>query len=336
MHGILAESINIARYALSVIFQNRFAKIAFILFFLLYIVSEVALYSPRTMISLKAETESLDFITTNSQASTLWFEKIFDKIENICLENLAVIVSNGTKINYSRQHREKLTVSIDGQMAITSGQDQTGKRTEFVRLVADPLHKTCPVDGIIRLPIGGLLTVGTDLSFPSQQGEASLLLLSGEVSVFGRATSSIFGVIPLNWGPFEQDALYFVQKLDLPAGSKIQGVGITASNESRWWGYSDVDLRGESKSINLNATTNAHALEVYTPAPYWASTAKDAPSRPDVVALSMSARLSGDPNMLWLYGLVVLLSTIFGGIGAMLPLADSGKFGSHSDKRKEV
>ncbi len=212
--------------------------------------------------------------------------------------------------------------------------NETAEPPYNYKLASIPVVAGCNRVDRIRLPVNGIAVFGDDLKHVTQSNASPPLLLSGRMMVFGRATSKFGNVFRLDFGPFQEYGLYFAQEFAIPGGARIgampvnmptsvsasdasgnQGQGAEASKDTdaliaHWYGFADIVFKSdEADAISIAASSNASKVGIYLPVPFRTDDAQGG-SRADIISLSLLARLTGDPNLMWIYGLMLLLISI--------------------------
>lgn len=276
-----------------------------------------SLGEPDTMLSASLHTEVASIEVVNPPASAIALPAA-TLLPNeagespVCLKRLLVEPAAGARVNYVRPRGGALTVEIDGPVQWGTASDAPKARRDGRTRFEVSKEGSCAAGERVRLPIDGVAVFGEDQLEVTSGDALRLALLSGRLALYGRS------IVGFDLGPLKAKALYFAQEMPLPGGSRIaaarkgEGHGAAADGPSNWYGLADVDLGAQGPgAITVEASTNARLLELYPPAPFWSARGSHG-SRPDVVSLSLVARLTGDPNLLWLYGLAALVGTALG------------------------
>jgi hypothetical protein len=286
----------------------------------------------NTMLAASVQTEVIEIQVVNPAAATIALPRARLAEQNQCFENVLIRPAAKTKLQYSRTRHGPLVLVVDGKAEWTHGAPDSPRLSasslEFdVRDApeppccpgaAKPEPPPCNAGPRVRLPVNGTVTIGSDLPEVRDARDRQLALLGGKLLLYGRAVGDLFG-LPLRFGPLEPGALYFSQDFPLPGGSRIASARLESqagdergAENSRWYGFADISFaEGDHGAITVEASTNARFVELYTPAPYRSASGGDA-YRPDTISLSLGARLTGDPNLLWIYGLVAVFATLLG------------------------
>lgn len=276
---------------------------------------------PNTMLAASVETEVIEINVINPAASAFVLPRARLAGQGRCFEGVLVRPEAGSRLQYSRSRHGPLVVNVNGKAAWSHagnrGAYEPATSLEFEVWVDKEDGATCNARPHVRLPIQGTVNIGSDLPEVHRADDRQLTLLSGKLLLYGRAVGDLFA-IPLTFGPLKPGALYFSQEFPLPGGSRIasarlknEGGGGEAEG-SRWYGFADIaDSADGAGAIAVQASTNARYVELYTPAPYRSETGDDS-YRADTISLSLGARLTGDPNLLWIYGLVAVFTTLLG------------------------
>jgi len=276
-----------------------------------------------------------EVVNAPASAFTLEIAELVD--QKSCHRAILVRPELGSRVIYARPRGGDLFVTVLGPASWTDeslrSADRAVRTDELAFRVSDGRHSrsgNCRAGVRVRLPIQGLATFGEDLREIRGVDAEQLVLLSGKLMLYGRAIPRF--LLPLDSGPFRANALYLAQEISVPGGSRIASVASgrggagsarsakvvgekrhkaetnRKSVDARWYGFADVvfgDDGGNVAAIVVEAATNAREVELYLPAPFDADASAEG-NKPDVISLSLSARLAGDPNLLWLYGVVLL------------------------------
>jgi hypothetical protein len=274
---------------------------------------------PHTMVSATVNTEYASTRVVSPQDGA--FRLAAARIDDTCVRDVFIEPATGAVVALTRPAKGELVVDVIGDSAWHSPYHQNDARQtreRHLRLVVSN-DCDCASGRSVRLPFKGLATIGADLQEVTSDFEKpQLALLSGQLAIYGRS------IIDLNFGPFQARALYLSQTLPVPAGSRIAAArrdkpssaaaGPAAKYEgdiSPWYGFVDADFDAEGSSgLTVEASTNARFVEIYPPAPFRIEGEVHG-SRPDVVSLSLAARLSGDPNLVWLLGVLTVVGGLF-------------------------
>jgi hypothetical protein len=157
-----------------------------------------------------------------------------------------------------------------------------------------------------------------------------LPVLSGQLTIYGRAVSSIIGI------PLERleritlvppHSLYVADTVAIPAGSQI-GRALSPSIDgklalARWWGFADIDMTptgNSERGILVEASTNASTLEVLPPAPPDLLSGFREVDAVDTISLTLGAQLAGDPNLRWLLAITGGVVATGGALASVLAI----------------
>jgi hypothetical protein len=275
---------------------------------------------PSTTVSVALLTETLEMVTVNPRQGRILLEHA--RVNDYgCVRNVVLSPGQGSRVYYSRPRHQALQIVISGDSLIeytpaaqSNIKERRSERSTSIRaVIADAGTEKCeenmPVG--VRLPVHGLVRYGTEFA-PFSDATPSLQLLSGKVSVFSRATDSLVG-IPLSVAPFVPNALYGTAPIEIPGGSVLEGADNSArgstGDATPWYGFADVGFTtSDPGAIQVAASTNARRIKLHPPNPV--ANEERTGVQPDVIALSMVARLGGDPNLLWLYSVVACLAAL--------------------------
>lgn len=273
--------------------------------------------APNTMLSASVHTEVVELQVVNTAASTFALSRGRLESSNACHESIVVKPEVGALVTYARPGKGTLTVSVYGPAVwYDAARRQNGQVFQSADNLAFELRDRekegvipCPPEGRVRLPVQGVVTFGSDLAEIRDATTQQVALLSGKLTLYGRAMPKLLGV-PLDFGPLKADALYFSREIPVPGGSRIATATrhpsdhADTNSDARWFGFADVVFgEGGPGAMTVEASTNARFVELYTPAPFHRE-AGGGGYRPDIISLSLGARLTGDPNLLWIYGLI--------------------------------
>lgn len=276
------------------------------------------LEEPRTLLYFSGKSEIVALEVVDPLRATLVLERVRDEGSRRCLEALAVTPATGSRLQYVRRGARPVEIAMALQPgSIVREGDAARRLAEPLTLLlsAGPAVEACTMPGPVRLPAHGFLRIGQLAGVTAADAvEATPLLLQARLQVYGRAVSSLFG-LPLVFAPFAPGSLYAVQELHLPGGSQVgpawSGVADGPSRDRRavWTGFVDAVSADDGQALDIEATSNTREVAVFLPSPPSGDGA-DADA-PDVVSLTLGARLLGDPNLRWLYGLVTVIVLLF-------------------------
>lgn len=274
---------------------------------------------PHTMVSATVVTEFARIHVVSPQDGA--FRLAAASIDEQCVADVFVEPAAGTIVDLTRPGKDELVIDVVGRSAWHGKHHRDDARQtqpRHLKLVVGN-GPDCPAGRSVRLPVKGLVTFGVDLQeVPEDFALPQLALLSGELAVYGRS------IVDLNFGPFQARTLYLSQILPIPPGSRIAAArhkrpsasGADAAQHpddgsTPWYGFADVHFWDDGPpGLAIEASTNARYVELYPPAPFRVE-GEVRGDRPDVVALSLAARLTGDPNLLWLLGSLTVATGLF-------------------------
>ncbi len=278
------------------------------------------LESPRTLLYFSGKTEIVELEVVDPQRSTLVLERAQDLNRERCAEALSITPAVGSRLQYTRRGSRPVAIAMELGAGSIVREGDTSRRlaeTQALLLSAGPTVEACSMPGPVRLPAHGFLRIGQLAGvLTDDAAEPPALLLQARLQVFGRAVSSLFGV-PLSFAPFAPGALYAVQELQLPGGTQVGPAwsaaadGQSQDRRAVWTGFVDAGTGDSGQALDIQSTSNTREVAVFLPSPPAGGGAEAA--APDVVSLTLGARLLGDPNLRWLYGfvtVVVLLLTL--------------------------
>lgn len=299
---------------------SRIAKAFFVFFALLLATTIITLPAPSPVISLSAQTETLEVQILNRDEGAFHLETGRLGSEQACLEEITVRPEPGSTVFYTRTGANELIIFVEGSSSY-SGMDTSGVQTsqtqfENLLITTGRAELDCRAPDSVRLPVNGLLSVGL-LASESYASETPFLLLQAEAVVHARAVDrAFFGLVPISWFewllPVEAGGIFEVGRLAIPAGSRVQSFhGGQDTVSGRWWGFADINF-AQSDTIKVHASANTDHLLIFAPAPRTIGSGSGPASlEPDVLSVAALARLTGDPNLQWLYILGGALSAIF-------------------------
>jgi hypothetical protein len=275
---------------------------------------------PITTLAIELKTEVASIIVADPNASAFRLPHAVLEGEVACRHRVEVFPERGSKLTYSRFQRGELRIEIDGLSSIefaTSPTKSAPRKRASLGTSAEMTVNKGKCGGAeltgVRLPFQGIPKFGETQRRigPTSDPEATLLL-SGELSVYARAVP-----LSLSAGPFRRDALYLAHQMSIPAGSVIQSARNTDGPQARWVGFADVSFRDDDPgALEVFAATNTARMQIHMPVP---NVISDKPSEPEEIALSLMARLAGDPNLQVVYGVLlaftVLISTYAAYVG---------------------
>jgi hypothetical protein len=282
---------------------------------------------PLTMVAASARAETLDIQVHNPDEASFVLPRARIGQYGPCRANVTVQPDQGSTVNYTRPVGAPLVVAVKGRSSWRNRTMLLGQKTrpgDVAVFWVDPHDRTCAGAGYVRLPIAGALTVGT-LSASGGGGDRPMPILSGDLKVYGRAVDSLFfGIVPLGWlqrltnaGP---GTLYVAESIMLPPGSQL-GHAFTDVSDippfARWWGFVDANMSdgGTDRGMWIEASTNASTLELIAPAPRplaGRSSHGANVGEPDIISLTLAARLVGDPNLRWLFAIISFIIVVIG------------------------
>jgi len=285
------------------------------LLILLFLIA-LSLPNPSTLMSVDAYIETIDIEVTHPAGSVIYLENAYHERRRECVSNITVYPAKGAIVTYTRITNGPLYVSVRGEMIESFEGLNTSHSNSLSRFIIDNRSDDCKPNALVRLPANGVVSIGQEAIFGADT--TSPMFLEGTISVYNRSLSMLFGVLPLDWGPFEANALYLAEQFSVPSGSRLQYAKSVSGEEARWWGFVDVNFEQyASQSLQFRASSNALSIQLFAPAPSEAlkpNTRVSATENPELISMSFGSRLAGDPNLRWLYGIVV-------GIGFTVSLA---------------
>jgi hypothetical protein len=278
---------------------------------------------PLTMVAASVRAETLDITVANPDEASFGLRRARLGQHGACKDDIVIRPAQGAKVNYTRAIGGPLVLAVKGRSSWRDRRSAHGNPAVVAEFWVDPNDRGCATAGHIRLPIAGALTVGT-AGPGGALSESPMPVLAGELKIYGRAVDSILGgLVSLRWleklTNAEPSTLYVAETIALPAGSHL-GQAFTGapdvSPRAQWWGFTDADLTSAGQSdrgLWIEASTNASTLKLVAPAPRGAADGAVAVvDSPDVVSLTLAARLVGDPNLRWIFAIVSFIVVLVG------------------------
>jgi len=289
---------------------SRYIRFWVVLSIVFGIIGLASLPKPNVLVaaSIQTETVEITILRPDSPSIILPVGLLETVGDPTCLNDLVVSPSQDSKVYYSK-NSQGLFIALEGQFSWRSADGRSGSAV-FGNVSITKNNEICSYALPIRLPISGLLNIGTVAGTGSGDDEVPLVILKGSLDIYGRATDRIFG-IPVSlfssFLPMEPDRLYLADQIKIPAGSKL------ASNSAIWGGFVDVLWGASNRGLYLEASTNARTLQIEAPAPRVSSNNDIRENqKADVISLTFGARLSNDPNIRWVFAAVSFLFLILG------------------------
>jgi len=290
----------------------------FVLLVLAGLLAAVSVDAPRTLVYFSGRTEIVTLTVVDPLRSLVQLPVAFDLDAGACRKDVAIRPAAGSTLRYERPRGGALLVLVDAAkntVLVTDGVRSVLDAPTLLRFRASSRQDGCKATSRLRLPANGYLTVGRLYGQqPANDEPVPLVMLGGKLQVYGRAISSLLWV-PLSTAPFAPAALYPVEEIQLPGGSELSRALAKeletgpAAERTSWTGYADVNEADDSEALDIEATTNARAVELFLPSPRTLHGVGGA--EPDRVSLSLGARVLGDPNLRWLAGIVAVLAALW-------------------------
>lgn len=289
---------------------SGYTRFWIILSVILGVVGLASLPKPNVLVAASVQTETLEMTVSRSDGTSIFLPtarlEVGDDIE--CHTDLIVSPHQNTKVYYSRESAS-LSIAIDGNFSWRS-KDKRAGADEFAIISVSNDFDTCSSSLPIRLPISGLMNIGTVAAAVSGDDATPLVILNGNLDIYGRAADRIFGIpvsVFSSFLPMEPDRLYLADQIKIPAGSSL------ASGTAHWGGFADVLWGQSNRGLRLEASTNARTLQLQAPAPRVSSNGDTLENqKADVISLTFGARLNKDPNIRWVFAAVSFLCLILG------------------------
>lgn len=320
--------------------ELRLAAWGFVLL-VIVLVLLVALTPPRplTLVAASVRAETLKLTVYNPDEAS--FRVPAARVDRACVRNAIVRPDQGDTVTYTREVGGPLVIRVEGRVSWRSRTALLGKSGQGAYVRLDPADRACFAPAHVRLPVAGAMTIGL-VGAGDAADESSMPVLSGQLTVYGRAVASVLGVSLQRLERLtlaQPQSLYLAETIALPAGSQI-GRAFSGSRSgpeiARWWGFVDADLTpggASERGLLIEASTNASALEILPPAPRVPSgETPPAASVADVITLTLGAQLAGDPNLRWLFGLagglIAVVSVLANVLTVVLPMYQTRPPGS--------
>ncbi|MFC6199594.1 hypothetical protein [Ponticaulis profundi] len=296
---------------LSAIRRNKFALMLIAVVLLVMF----GLPSPRTFVALEAQTESLSYQPISTATSSfilpgaaVWIDEVdadwTTTTEPECVpERVLITPFSGARVALYQTGDVLKIVVTGGASFVTETDEMEISTTSPVHFTVDT--SSCSVSETLKFPIHGALNVGDDVQSASSFDYHPQTLRGGELTVYGRAIEKIW-FLPLRFEPFQPGALYLVDKFELPPNSQI----LVPSDQTKqkrtstdWWGYAE--WSSASSTLSVGAASNTESIQISNPALDFSK--GDAESTSDTLSLTLVARLIGDPNLRYIYGIILVL-----------------------------
>lgn len=275
--------------------------------------------TPVTALSVDLQTEIAAVTVKNRDAMRFFLAHAAVEGGPDCLSDLIVTPHAGQRVTYVRHGNGPLLIRLEGASTWQYG-DDTGRQPEtrtgpMEIEVGGPACTKYPTPPV-RLPIMGAADFGESVRHVVEPNDRSAAVLSGQLIVYGRALPDLYG-IPLNWGPFRRNALYLVSQLPVPGGSIVAAGGGAErprgepdTDTPAWSGHADITWSGgDAPAMRVLATVNTEEVRLYLPGPRVVATG-DNFTDADAIPLSLLARLTGDPNLQFIYSALVVCATV--------------------------
>lgn len=277
---------------------------------ILGVVGLASLPKPNVLVAASIQTETLEITVSHPDSAAIMLPiGEFEIEDNVtCFQDLVLSPHQDTRVYYSRTD-SVLSIVIDGPFNWISGDGVSGSERFGIVTVSDK-NTNCEASSSIRLPVSGLMNIGTVAGVSSGDDQTPLVILDGNLDIYGRAADRIFWV-PVSvfslFLPMEPDRLYLADQIKVPAGSNL------ASESAYWGGFVDILWGNSERGLLLEASTNARTLQLQAPAPRVSSNNNILENqKADVISLTFGARLNNDPNIRWVFATVSFLCLILG------------------------
>ncbi len=332
-------------YLLFVAFRNRsnqYKSLGLTTLILLFcFLVAVSLPIPSAMVSIESLTETIEIEVVDDEAARINLPIAWNDIELRCEKYLSLVPKSGAKAQYSRAIGKPLYINLLGNWKVYSNGEFLHQSEEFLSYRIGGKEDECSSPSHIRLPANGKLTTGSEnISAPSDE---TLVSLENTLTIYGRSIDRFLFVFPLNWGPFKPNALYLVEELTLPGGSRVTNAKSTEQASSIWWGIVDISLTDPlGQAMLMKATTNSISVDVFSPSPSktFGGSGRSSSRQgtaftqsPDQVSFSLGTRLLQDPNLRWLYAVTTLLIIVYQLSGSVLRRGSPQPPASHTPQQ---
>lgn len=300
-----------------VILKGGFWLMVGLISFLLLLV--MTLEEPSVLVAAELETESVEVRVRNPDQMIIELPRATADLqgEETCAEAIRFSVAQHSSIYMTAMPDGSAVIATGGPTRWTS-QTIAGEivEEEGAYFVVSAAEGDCSWSGRLRLPISGELTAGMTAAGDLAPSELRTLL-SGQLKIYGRASETIFGIIPLSllagFTPLEPGKLFNAGSFDIPAGSRLEG------GNARFWGFADLEITTDGDPvIHVHASTNARELSIFAPAPRFARGGSEQSAstlKADTLSMTFGTRLANDPN---LHVVFAGLSAIFLILGLLL------------------
>jgi len=283
----------------------------------------VASFTPSdTMISFQGRTDVMTIGVSASDPASFGLSQALNTTDGRCLSDVLIRPAVGTEVTYQADRSGLLSVFVRSGVLLTDTQSPPHPISNLELLVS--ATGGCASGKDVRLPANGALRIGSIFRVVTSDDHRLPALRDGMLRVHGRSLRRLAG-IPLSWGPFAEASLYQAGELVVPMGSVVEPALASDGLATDWRGYADAPITSDpSSGILVSAATDAKAVPVLLPKPY-AGTARGqcagvqwepGSSRPECVTLGLGRKLTLDPSLRLLYGLIVALGA-FGGAMAV-------------------
>jgi hypothetical protein len=289
----------------------------------------------RTLIAVTANTEVLEVVTFDGERTVIALPPAIvqtdSEAQGRCLTG-ALTVALNSKMTLVRQGMGPLKVRIEpSTIHARAGVFEDAGHTihtyrEPITITFDPLPESnCKLKAtnvpapVVRIPLMGALTLGTDFS-PQTGADAPvpLLLHSGHIETFTRAIDKFLS-IPLTRN---QGVLYPTGSVDLPPGARLRECAPTKRRVA-WFGYAEMRRYGadvSDRNMDVVAYTEAPNLSLTSPGgektggvacESETGNGSGTPTvREDVLGVSVLARLVADPILATIAVLLAAFSVV--------------------------
>lgn len=282
-------------------------------FLLLGVLILVSLPKPNILVSADIRTETVETVVSNPSEAEFILPKaiLLTSDHNSCLTNVRIRPGQDATVVFTQELSGNWFAAVEGDLSWTDDNGPANTGVDGAVFLVSPAEGECTWTGRMRLPLAGSLAAGILVAGNQEAAEGLLPILEGRLTVYGRATERVLWFVPLaafGWLlPLEPGKLYYADTFEIPSGSRVE------APDTRWWGFVDVNVHTEEPEMWLHASTNARSVDLFAPAPKQdRANARQSAFESDTVSLTLAARISGDPNLRWLFTIASFLLVLIG------------------------
>lgn len=272
----------------------------------------------NVLVSAVLKTETIDITVTNPDKMKLVLPRGLVETEagSVCLTNITLLTMQAGHLIYTLLQGNGLAIATTGETRWIADETQGEMQSQDGVLISIMPNGECNWNGLMRLPVVGKIEAG-DVASGDLTQDNFKPLLSGVLTIQGRAVEKVFGFISLSsfsFLPFEPGKLFNAGKFEIPAGSKLVG------KDARFFGFLEIDITKnphDRNAMRVTASSNTKELFVIAPAPRTASSQNSEPSTltADTISMTFGTRLLGDPNLHLIFGGLSAILLLIGAIG---------------------